>query len=223
MGIINFGIPLAHAAHLKNQLGLKVAVEGGTYKGGTAKKLSALFDKVYTIEMSKRLHEEAKEALESYANVNCIHGHTVEHLDYLLIQNNNLLFWLDAHWSGGATYGELDECPLVEELRIIFKNKKNYVVLIDDARLFTAPPPKPHNLNVWPTISDICSIIPDYMECNIWDDVIYITPKSANFRMYLQLQTTFEWQNMKQPITLRCKSFIYEKIFSPIRLRTKKK
>ena len=35
--------------------------------------------------------------------------------------------------------------PLLSELNIIFeKSKSNHAILIDDARLFMAPPPKPY-------------------------------------------------------------------------------
>jgi len=78
------------------------------------------------------------------------------------------LFWLDAHWSGGDTYGENDECPLMDELKIIFQYRKNYVILIDDARLFMAPPPKPHKIENWPSIKEIVNILPYE-----WDLIIY--------------------------------------------------
>ncbi len=78
----------------------------------------------------------------------------------ILNQNDNILFGLYAHWSGGETYGEDDECPLLDELEIIFGYDKNYAILIDDARLFLAPPPHPHNIQAWPSLTDILRILP---------------------------------------------------------------
>jgi hypothetical protein len=38
MGLINFGVPEEEIEFLKHVMKLDVFVEGGTYKGGTAKK-----------------------------------------------------------------------------------------------------------------------------------------------------------------------------------------
>ena len=107
-------------------------------------------------------------------------GDTRDHLKQILTENDDILFWLDAHWSGGETYGEEDECPLLEELGLIFKcTEKKFIVLIDDARLFLAPPPLPHDFSKWPTIQDIIHLVPNNFELTILNDVIYIQTKSA--------------------------------------------
>lgn len=38
MGLVNFGIPDRETEYLKSALNLNVFVEGGTYRGGTAKR-----------------------------------------------------------------------------------------------------------------------------------------------------------------------------------------
>ncbi|MDD5318778.1 MAG: hypothetical protein PHF79_03110, partial [Candidatus Pacebacteria bacterium] len=50
-----------------------------------------------------------------------------------------ILFWLDAHFSGGKTAKSvLGDTPIEKELDIIFGSWTNgNVILIDDARLFT--------------------------------------------------------------------------------------
>jgi hypothetical protein len=100
-------------------------------------------------------------------------GDTRDYLELVLLNNDNILFWLDAHWSGGDTYGESDECPLIEGLRLIFSSRKNYAILIDDARLFLAPLPKPHKLENWATIKRIGGILPPEWELIVHDGVIY--------------------------------------------------
>ena len=159
MGLINFGVPEKETEFLKKIMGLDVFVEGGTYKGGTAKRMSEKFIRVYTIEKSDVMFNEAKQNLKD-----------------ILENNDNILFWLDAHWSGGDTYGEEDECPLIEELEIIFAYPKNYVILIDDARLFLAPPPYPHNFKNWPAMKDIFNVIPQNWGFIAYEDVIYLYP-----------------------------------------------
>lgn len=196
MGIVNFGIPEKEANYLRKNLALDVFVEGGTYKGKTAKKMSVSFKKVYTIEKSNKLFNISDAHLQNCSNVTLLKGDTRDHLNDIITNNNNILFWLDAHWSGGITYGEKDECPLLEELNIIFKHNKNYVILIDDARLFLAPPPLPHNLENWPTINDIIKQLPHYWELFVFEDVIYIIPSKylKQFKYFMQNVVTEQWK-----------------------------
>jgi hypothetical protein len=188
MGLINFGVPEREAEYLKNSLKLDVFVEGGTYKGGTAKSMSNKFKKVYTIEKSDVMYDIAKENLKNISNVSMLKGDTREHLSGILENNDNILFWLDSHWSGGDTYGEEDECPLLEELEIIFQYHKNFVILIDDARLFLAPPPLPHKFKNWQTITDIVQVMPDDWNILEYEDVIYLFSEkgSDEFKSFLQ-------------------------------------
>lgn len=39
-----------------------------------------------------------------------------------------IIFWLDAHWSGGDTYGYKDECPLLDEIKIINSYHRSEVI-----------------------------------------------------------------------------------------------
>jgi hypothetical protein len=63
-----------------------------------------------------------------------------------------VLYWLDGHWSGGPTAGAGAECPLLDEIAAIAKGHPDDCVLIDDARLFAAAPPPPHDPEQWPTL-----------------------------------------------------------------------
>lgn len=188
MGIVNFGVPEKETDFLKRELGLDVFVEGGTYRGGTTKRMSKSFREVFTIEKSDIMHEIAKKNLKNISNITMLKGDTREHLGKILDNNDDILFWLDAHWSGGDTYGEEDECPLLEELETIFNYPKNYVILIDDARLFLAPPPYPHNFDNWQSITDISRVLPDAWQIMVYEDVIYLYPKTieSNFKDFMQ-------------------------------------
>jgi hypothetical protein len=205
MGLINFGVPEEEIEFLKHVMKLDVFVEGGTYKGGTAKSMGKKFRKIFTIEKSDIMFEIAKENLKDTNNITLLKGDTREHLDSIIANNENILFWLDAHWSGGDTYGEEDECPLIEELDIIFKYQKNYVILIDDARLFLAPPPYPHNYNNWQSLTDIMKVIPESWELIEFEDVIYLFPKEINneFKSFLQSIVTKQHQNNINPLLQR--------------------
>ena len=205
MGLINFGVPEEEIEFLKHIMKLDVFVEGGTYKGGTAKSMGEKFRKIFTIEKSDIMFEIAKENLKDTNNITLLKGDTREHLDSIIANNENILFWLDAHWSGGDTYGEEDECPLIEELDIIFKYNKNYVILIDDARLFLATPPYPHNFNNWQSLTEIMKAIPESWELIEFEDVIYLFPKEINneFKSFLQNIVTKQQQNNKNPLLQR--------------------
>jgi hypothetical protein len=195
MGLVRFGVPEEDVNWLKERLALDTFVEGGTFKGGTASKMARLFDKVLTIEKSEAMYSEARQRLYSVANVVQFLGDTRDHLADIVRKSDNVLFWLDAHWSGGKTYGEGDECPLLEELQIIFESSmSNFVVLIDDARLFLAPPPSPHNVESWPTIDEVCGCVPRGFEVLVYDDVLYLVPARLEMRRYLQHKTTSDWK-----------------------------
>jgi hypothetical protein len=188
MGIVNFGIPTEQVKWLKKVLKLKIFIEGGTYFGGTAKEMAQYFEHVYTIEKSKKMYLLAQNNLRKCKNVTLLKGDTREYLNEIIDKNDNLLFWLDAHWSGGDTYGADDECPLMEELEIIFKSNKNFIILIDDARLFLSPPPLPHKLHEWPTYNDIIRFLPQNWTTMVYEDVIYIYPDKISNELNLQMQ-----------------------------------
>jgi len=213
MGVVNFGAPEKEVEFLQNTLGLEIFVEGGTYKGGTAKKKSNLFKKVYTIEKSELMFDIAKENLKDIPNIIMIKGDTREHFPQILNNEDNILFWLDAHWSGGDTYGEEDECPLIEELNIIFSYSKNYVILVDDARLFLATPPYPHKFQKWPLITDIIRTLPNGWEMVIYEDVIYLYPVKINNEFKSFLQKEIKNKENKQNVNT-----LVQKLFKKLRL-----
>ena len=112
------------------------------------------------------------------------------------------IFWLDAHWSGGETYGINDECPLIEEIKIINNTKLNHIILIDDARLFIKPPPPPHKPEQWANISQIISQINEIENryCFIADDVIGVVPNSSlqNLSPYFADVSAFEQRTISK-------------------------
>lgn len=214
MGIVHFGIPEEEARWLCDALGLETAVETGTYKGETARLLGSFIRNVYTIEKSEAMAIIAKQTLSAFDHVKLLQGDTRDHLPNLVATNDGILFWLDAHWCGDQTYGVEDECPLLEELDIIFSSPvTNYAVLIDDARLFTAPPPLPHNRHKWPTIKEICAAVPSGNDVTIHHDVIYIMPQNPAFQAYIQDRTTEDWANYqkRKSYTFRARSVFFLK------------
>lgn len=198
MGIIRMGVPEDIVLHLKKEHRVKKFIETGTFYGHTANWASYYFDTVDTIEYSESLYKQACQTYGNKENINFHFGDTRIRLRELLIRNAEPnIIWLDAHWCGDLSYGEDDQCPLLTELEIIAENGIGHFILIDDARLFMAPPPKPNRVDHYPDISTVLMKLSTQGFCNyIYEDVIIAVPKLANdsFRRYLQDRTTNDWQ-----------------------------
>ena len=154
MGVHQTGSPKELITTLQQQHGIQSFVESGTYYGETAIWASDLFDSVVTIERSEEIFQKIDKA--QHPGIQFICGDTRQTLQKIVpALPRPALFWLDAHWSGGQTYGAQDECPLLGELEIINAALPEHFLLIDDARFFLSPPPLPHRPEQWPGITEI--------------------------------------------------------------------
>ncbi len=181
MGAITFSCDSHLIAALKRQLSIPVFVETGTFKGDTAVMVSKYFSQLFTIELSRDLFDAACERLHYLSHVQPLHGSSPEVLGRLIphLHDQSVVYWLDAHWCGGATAGESNECPVLEELEAISALNPQSVILIDDARLFVAPPPAPHVAASWPRIDAITDALQRLSDCHgLWiiNDVIIFAP-----------------------------------------------
>jgi len=118
--------------------GLRVLVETGTYMGDMVHAVRRDFDAIYSIELSPLHHAYARKRLAGSPNVHLLLGDSGEVLGKVLDGvSRPCLFWLDSHYSGGATARANVETPIVRELEAIAKHAvKSHVILIDDARDF---------------------------------------------------------------------------------------
>ena len=80
MGQHRMGVPEKETDYLRQNLSLDIFVEGGTFRGETAKRMSGLFSHVYTIEKSDHMYAEAQKGLQNYSNITQLKGDTREHL-----------------------------------------------------------------------------------------------------------------------------------------------
>jgi hypothetical protein len=137
--------------------GLRTFVETGTFLGDTALWASTRFDRVVTIELSENLYRQASDRLSAYRNIEVVRGHSVQVLaDLVPTLSEPAVFWLDSHWCGASSSdGEDQECPLIEELRILGRSSVAHSFLVDDARLFLSPPPLPHKRSHWPNLQAV--------------------------------------------------------------------
>ncbi|MEG3845592.1 FkbM family methyltransferase [Microcoleus sp. herbarium19] len=183
MGTVRMGPPIEIIYKLKEVYGINNFIETGTYQGHTAYWASQLFEQVFTIEYSQHIYQKVTEKYGHIKNIDFLYGDTRTLLQNTVSQlESPSLFWLDAHWSGGPTYGESDECPLLAEIEIINRSDCEHFILIDDARLFLSPPPPPHSPQQWPDISAILNLLNSAKNSRyivIVDDVIMAVPAPA--------------------------------------------
>lgn len=141
-------IPAPLARSLRRRLGLRHAVETGTWVGGGALLLSDAFDDVTTIELSPEVAARAREIL-AREPVTVVEG---DSRVLLRPSTEPTFYFLDAHWCGGNTGGVDAECPVLEELDAIAGGHADDVIVIDDAKLFVEPPEPPHRADDWPSV-----------------------------------------------------------------------
>jgi hypothetical protein len=212
MGAVNFSLDRQLVASLQSVLALQAFVETGTFKGDTVAALESCFDKIISIELSDSLWENAVERFRTYPHIRILHGDSTEKLRGLHteLQDVGALYWLDAHWcAANATAGEFSQCPLLDELLAITKLNSNSIILIDDARLFLAPPLAPHEISQWPALSQIISglsALSNEHELMVINDVIAFFPTKARAAMvaYAQLHGV-DWLSImhsRQPCAL---------------------
>ena len=115
-----------------------IFIETGTYRGDMVEAQKSRFKKIISIELSRKLFEEAKHRFRKDPHIDLVYGDSGKILPEILDTiNEPAIFWLDAHYFGGVTQKGDKVCPIMEELEAIFKSKPlNHIILIDDAAFF---------------------------------------------------------------------------------------
>ncbi len=124
---------------VRQRTNANVFVEAGTFKGVMSARCASVFQQVYTVELDKNLASRAGKYLARKQNVYVVQGDAIQVIPVLLQsdQINNVLIFLDGHFSGGDTAkGDLVE-PAVAAIKKItpYKNKIR-AIIIDDFRNF---------------------------------------------------------------------------------------
>lgn len=204
MGLVTLGPPGEIVLELAKLNNTTVFVETGTFQGGTTRWASGHFNSVYTIEKSESIFALNNKELSKLKGVKPLLGDSRELLPKILteIGNRKTVFWLDGHWSGGETAGKDDECPLLGELKCLL-NRKEDIILIDDARLFLSAPPLPHKPSEWPTIKEVIIALSSSGNrpfIQIIDDIIFAIPDKEPLKntlvKYTQARSIPFWSNL---------------------------
>lgn len=151
----------------KRLFNLETFIETGTYLGVTTNFLNKYFSKIYSIELSKELANEAQSYFKNKKNISIIQGDSGLLIEDILKKDiTEKLFWLDAHYSAGITASSTNfgDTPISKEVEVILNYwVPNSVILIDDARLFVGK-------DNYPTISELTN---------------FITSKNLNLKVFI--------------------------------------
>jgi len=193
------GPPEDLVLELQRRLDARFFIETGTFAGGTAAWAARHFAEVVTIEASPELHARACSRFSAVPGVRALLGDSRVRLAEVLAQlSGPAVLWLDAHWSGGDTAGAADECPLLGELAAINAVTADHAVLVDDARCFLAPPPRPHRPEQWPEMTEVVGLLAAGGQrfVTMLDDVLIAVPIAfrPQIRVFLQDHTTEAWR-----------------------------
>jgi hypothetical protein len=117
----------------------RILVETGTYMGHGIEAARGQFDEIHSIELVEKFAKCAIETFSPHPEVTIHWGDSTEKLVELSRQlNEPVLFYLDAHYSGGKTaYGKPEDrgCPVLSELAVLAKRPEKDVVIVDDISL----------------------------------------------------------------------------------------
>lgn len=162
MGAISFSLDLNLARTLQDALHCEVFFESGGFEGDTVARVEGLFKRVISVELAPAYAQKLRDRFARSKNVEIVEGDSAAVLKQrdTEFHATPTLFWLDAHWCDAESVDtKVHQCPLVRELRAIGKLNDQSAVIIDDARLFLAPPLAPHDVSDWPTWPDVSAAI----------------------------------------------------------------
>ena len=121
-----------------------ILIETGTHRGDNIYNLKNHFFHIYSVEASNHYFEYSKKRLNKIKNISLIKGTSQTQLENIVkdcikkFKNKEIVFYLDAHYSGEGTFkGNIT--AIKSELSVIKKyirNFSNVVIIIDDFRMF---------------------------------------------------------------------------------------
>ena len=119
---------------LGERFNLQILVETGTCYGGTINAVKHCFSEIHSIEIQKSIYDSVVRRFAEDRHVKLYHGSSRRILRGVLsnVPSGPLLFWLDAHITGGTTENDGDQ--INEELKIITEERPDSLIVIDDVK-----------------------------------------------------------------------------------------
>ena len=140
---------------LAKRHGIRHFIETGTYHADASVWAAKHFEHVTTIEFAQGVYEQAVKRFGTIKNICFIQGNSAVELKKITPDlDTPALFWLDGH-AGAGFFDTVDRCPLLHALDAVNLSGTQHYIVIDDARAFTSPPPKPFDVSAWPPIDEI--------------------------------------------------------------------
>lgn len=184
-GVDTGGLPIEYIKRFLGKFDIPVFIETGTAGGESVREASKIFKECHTIEVV-----EGRASGDFPTNVSLHTGSSSELLPKIAskYKNGYTFFWLDAHWSEPhESEPGVVECPLLDEVQAI-KDHGKAVIMIDDARLFLAPPKWPCDYTRWPRFSAVFNTLlgcfPNHYVTVIDDYIICIPDEMKDIVMY---------------------------------------
>lgn len=148
-----------------------VCFETGTHVGDGTEVLSSIFQTVISCEPCDSYYQMSIKKLSGKDNVfvhKCKSDEMLRHVPKLLSTHNvkGCVYFLDAHWSAGPSgdsWGKPSQCPLFDELKLIFEAPThNFFIVIDDYSFFVTDRKLDpiYDPSHWPTFDQIKNILP---------------------------------------------------------------
>jgi hypothetical protein len=203
MGQYRMGPPEALILALQRRLGLGDFIETGTYRGDTAAWAAGHFARVTTIELAPAYHAAAQARFRAQPKVRALGGESSAVLrEVVPALAGPALFWLDAHWSGLDTAGRDAECPLLAEIALINAAPCVHTVMVDDARLFCSPPPRPHRAEQWPDLTATVAALNshDRRYVVLFEDALVAVPSAEREFLNTWLQDAHAMARGRSPL-----------------------
>lgn len=152
-------------------------IETGTYGGGGVCNAMPQAKEIYSIELDDVRYLNAQRMFARFSNIHIIHGDSGKVLPEIMPKlTGRCLFWLDAHIPSEESQKGHKDTPILEELKCVLKYPHEFIILIDDARLYIGE-------GDWPKLETLESIIlesrPD-CRIEVKDDIIRVVAKNIN-------------------------------------------
>lgn len=217
MGAVTFNIDSKLLDALCSVQKFDLFCETGTFRGDSVELARLHFPRLISIELSESLYAEASKRFQAWNGIEIRHGSSAKILNELRdeLAGKSVCYYLDAHWCVAIdTAGQTSQCPLLEELAAIQGLNEESVVLIDDARLFLAPPAYPHEVSQWPSLDEIIRslrALSDVHRIAVANDVIVFFPVAMSLAVEQYARDNgVDWLQAFQAI--ECCSQLKEKI-----------
>lgn len=190
MGAINFTINKDLVVELKKFLKLDLFVETGTYKGDTLNLVKDLFGTLYSCEIDEKYFQALEGNFKNFEKIKIFNSTSPLFLSNVkpMYENSSALFWLDAHFmSESQADVDLNKCPLMDELSVIQKINDDSVILVDDARYLTSPPPYPNDFKNWPDFTSVVRrlfALSEKHDLVVFNDVLVLFPRKIKNELF---------------------------------------